>query len=529
MESKPVISALTPSQGPRVGGTRVVVAGENFADGCKIAVDGVEVPASFLSSTQLAFVTPPRATGGKVDVQVVLPGLTSEPSDESRFEYEASPAPSIVSISPRQGPLAGGIEVTLAGVHFVVGCRVSIGEVSVDSIFDAPIQLRVTIPPRTAPGSVDVKVVLPDGQSATLEGGFEYARSKPPKIERIDPKSGPAAGGTRVIVEGTDFADRVVIELDGVPLSSTREGPNKIAIVTPPRKEGGVAWLRIVNPDGQFDVFSEGFSYDAARPPPSILSLDPPRAIVGEGETRVAIVGRDFDESARVQIGGVDATIGACAREKIVVVAPERGPVGAVDVRVTNADGQSALLARGFTYQLPAPPVGVAGFRPPKGPVSGGTTVLVTGANFEEGCFVEIGGGRARATFDGKATLTFVTPPARLAGVAELRVVRPDGAIGVAPEGFRYEPVPPPKIVTMEPRQGSAAGGWKLQISGNGFAEGVVVLVRGTEAKTRRIDAETLEVVVPKTDEPGLADVEVRNPDRQSVVSQNAIDYFRAR
>jgi hypothetical protein len=35
--------------------------------------------------------------------------------------------------------------------------------------------------------------------------------------------------------------------------------------------------------------------------------------------------------------------------------------------------------------------------------------------------------------------------------------------------------------------------------------------------------------VVPKTGEPGFADVEVTNPDRQTVTAMNAINYLRAR
>ncbi len=526
MESAPVITVLTPAHGPLLGGTRVVVDGEGFADGCKIEIGGVETPASFLSSTQLAFVTPPRASSGSVDVRVVMPGVTSEPSS---FDYDVSPAPSIVSVSPKQGPLAGGTELTIAGVHPASGCRVGGGGVGAPVSYDAPIQIRALTPPRMAPGPVDVKVVLPDGQMATASNAFEYARAPSPKIVRLEPKRGPAVGGTPIEVEGTDLAERVVLELDGVPLAVTRVSVSKLQAVTPPKKGGGVAWVRVLNPDGQFDVLAEGFVYDAPKPPPTVLSVSPGRSIVGQPPPRVIITGRDFDAGCKVQIGGVEAAVLAHAADKLEVTAPERGPVGEVDVRVSGEDGQSAVLARGFAYVLPAPPVGVAGFRPARGPVSGGTTVVITGANFAEGCFVEIGAGRARATFDGKSTLTFVTPAARTPGTVQLRVVRPDGELGVAAEPFLYDPVPPPKVVSMEPRMGSAAGGGKLTINGSGFAEGATVLVRGVEAKTRRLAEDTLEVTVPKTDEVGLADVEVRNPDRQRVLLENAIDYLRAR
>ena len=528
----PTISSLEPDRGAMVGGTRVVLTGAGFAEGCRVRVGGAEVPASFHAADSLSFVTPPSVQAGSVEIRVVLPGLESEPSS---FEFEASPAPVIVSLSPKEGVLGGGTEVTIAGLHFVQGCRVEFGSaqfvaaegaqfVDAPVLFDAPIQIRVRAPAHLAPGVVDVRLIHPDGQTATLESAFTYLRPSPPRIERVAPQLGPALGGTAVEIAGAGLSESTRVELDGVVLTA-RHRDGALQIITPPRREGGSVYLRVVNADGQFDMRSEGFIYDAPRAPPVLMSIEPRRALANS-EARITLDGEAFDPDSRVEIGGQQARVEHGTERRLIVVAPARGAIGRVDVRVVNPDGQLHLTSQAFEYALPTPPPAIAGVAPLHGPVTGGTSVMIRGANFEDDLQVFFGELQVAATFDGVSALRLSTPAQREAGPVNVRVVRSDGESHTLEGGFRYDLLSPPVIHSVAPTRGPVTGGTRVQITGAEFCVNPATVVRvGKNVVTATsTGASTITLVMPPGDV-GAIDLHVHNPDGQSASRPRAFEY----
>lgn len=80
-----------------------------------------------------------------------------------------------------------------------------------------------------------------------------------------------------------------------------------------------------------------------------------------------------------------------------------------LDVVVTNPDGQSGTLAGGYTVTFPAP--AVVSVSPSSGPATGGTSVTVTGSNFQSGATVLFGSKPATNVVVVSATeITCVTP-----------------------------------------------------------------------------------------------------------------------
>ncbi len=83
------------------------------------------------------------------------------------------PAPSVSSVTPDHGPEAGGTMVTVAGANFQSGANVSFGGTpATQVIVSSPLILTARTPPGT--GKVDVKVLNPDTQAATLGNAFTY-------------------------------------------------------------------------------------------------------------------------------------------------------------------------------------------------------------------------------------------------------------------------------------------------------------------------------------------------------------------
>ncbi len=87
----------------------------------------------------------------------------------------------------------------------------------------------------------------------------------------------------------------------------------------------------------------------AAAPPPKISGVSPATGIAA-GSTSVVIKGDNFNQGAKVNLGGTSATVGVITKGSIAITTPAH-TVGAVDVEVVNADGQKDILRGGFTYQ----------------------------------------------------------------------------------------------------------------------------------------------------------------------------------
>jgi len=85
-----------------------------------------------------------------------------------------APAPTIASVSPQSGPLAGGTQVTIAGSSFQSAATVAFGTAPAPVVSNTPAQIVVTSPVSTAVGPITVTVQNQDGQKAQLVNGFSY-------------------------------------------------------------------------------------------------------------------------------------------------------------------------------------------------------------------------------------------------------------------------------------------------------------------------------------------------------------------
>lgn len=99
-----------------------------------------------------------------------LPPYTPEPLP--------APAPSIVSIAPNLGSTDGTTPLVVTGTGFQSRTTVTIGGITLGGRSDhrnvPGTVLYLESPPHTT-GAVDVVVTNPDGQAATLVGGYVYA------------------------------------------------------------------------------------------------------------------------------------------------------------------------------------------------------------------------------------------------------------------------------------------------------------------------------------------------------------------
>lgn len=88
--------------------------------------------------------------------------------------------PGVTDISPKEGSTQGGEEVTITGSGFVQETIVQFGTVPAAKTSVDSEKMKITaVTPVHAAGTVDVKVVNPGNQSATVSGAFTFVEPQP--------------------------------------------------------------------------------------------------------------------------------------------------------------------------------------------------------------------------------------------------------------------------------------------------------------------------------------------------------------
>ena len=172
LSTAPSISSLTPSSGPDAGGTSVTIIGENFTGATAVSIGTSTLLAgsfTVVDDTHITFTTPANSAG-IVDISVINPGGSAV--YPSGFTYFPAPAPTISSIVPNSGPVAGGTAVVITGTDFTGATTFTFGGTVATCTVDSATQITCTTPPHAA-GPVDVVVTTPSG-TATSTGGFTY-------------------------------------------------------------------------------------------------------------------------------------------------------------------------------------------------------------------------------------------------------------------------------------------------------------------------------------------------------------------
>lgn len=169
---------------------------------CEVPRGASEIDCAF------KFTITPSPGAGKPQIRLleILANATEDTPNRGTRTYKLSfdlrPAPTIVSVTPASGGLAGGTEVIIKGTGFLPGTYATLDDQPLlpdgGIIVDQETLCGYT-PPHPA-GRATLKVATPLGPNSTF---FEYVA--PPIIDVIEPQTGDPAGGTPVTIYGSDF------------------------------------------------------------------------------------------------------------------------------------------------------------------------------------------------------------------------------------------------------------------------------------------------------------------------------------
>lgn len=411
--SNPVISSITPGQGPSAGNQLVLIQGSDFrvtrdADGNitewpVVTFGGFEaavVKDNTLTQSQgksLKVYTPAHSGGGAVDVTIVNPDYAAYTKTKA-YTYVVS-KPTITSITP-------------------------------DNIANKKMATYKTIK-----GTGFLPLQTFQGQERRTEAFLRY------------PATGTAVREIH-ITDGTTsirISDTETQTVSNIEIISETE----IRLVLPALADSdpiGEWCLRLLNPDGGYvDKVIKYISVDPGDLPSVTLPLVPNQGTT-KGGTLVTINGARFQTGVKVSIGGKECpsvTRNDTGTQLIVETPP--GSAGPADVVVMNPDGGQVYLTGAFTYITPESEPTILKVTPNEGPAKGGTEVTITGTNFRDGVKVyfdttEITGVERDA--NNPTEILHLITPAHALGSVDVIVRNPDYGEACLNNGFTYKGAP---------------------------------------------------------------------------------------
>ncbi len=408
---------------PTAGGATVTLTGVNFgADDSRVVVvwNGTVLPTVALTvpHTALSFASLPgegdgvnltvtvggQASVGTVRIPFAAPRVSFLRLDKT-LDREASMDCSAVGADGRPTTSIGVLQravVVIRGVNFGLGNATVVTIRGVPCILRAPVedsQIVCQTPLCTGPVRLTVA-----GVPSRVEVAFSYnALTQPPRIFRVSPLVGPAAGGTRVTIIGDSFGDLAVVALverdaNGVLTGNRPEcvwrsmvgmGCNDTVIqcLSPALTTAGRSWDVSVTASGSLTVYVSTDMTESSRwafEAPVVEAVShvelPPQAPLG---ANITISGRNFGALVGVVTVGLRVLECPVWTDAAIVCAQPPGVGAKANLTVMAANG------------VPSPQVGNATqltFSPPAeltvepaavlSGTAGGGTLYVAGISF---------------------------------------------------------------------------------------------------------------------------------------------------
>lgn len=289
------------------------------------------------------------ATTGGGDVSVLIAAVEVTPAD-----------PTVTSAAPNSGTDQGGDAVTITGTGFRAGARVIIGtNIYRDGAAGGCVVVNsttITLTTLTSGiGATDVVVMDPTGVEGRDVGGFTFIPV--PLLNVPFPAIGASAGGTDMVLTGSNFLPGIDVRIDGISQTAvTVVDTNTVTVMTDAGIAGGPYMLEVENAAG--GTATSAFSY-VAQLDPNLATLSPATSKPGGGKL-VTLTGSNFTATSNVYFGvdpntGLGGTLGTglvfVDVNTIQIMSPAHAK-GQVAVMVEDTvTGQVSVLASSFTFK----------------------------------------------------------------------------------------------------------------------------------------------------------------------------------
>ena len=392
------VSGLSPSWGPRLGGTRLSIYGgalpNTHAIACRFELAGYlsnlsftpyVVSARWVSPALLECTSPPVLIVGEYQVSVSENG---QDFSQAFLKFEYAPLVRLQAVTPSKGSTAGGTEVYIVGDGFssraaqmnYLKCKFRHTAV-LANLYES--DELMCISPAADAGLVALEVTCNNVDFTASGLLYEFVALR---VLSVSPVQGPLDGGTVVTVRGLHFVppfrSKIWCEwagLPSMPLNATFasfQSSTAVECTTPLARHSQYATLRLRM--GVLTQDSVGFYfYDA----PSVMNVYP---VIGpmSGGTVIHVEGTSFTTETSCMIGTrlVLTTI-LLSSTQLSCVSPAQNSPGVQMLELTSNVADFSFDRMTFQY---IQPVQLRTISPRAGPVDGGTLVSVFGDHFDE-------------------------------------------------------------------------------------------------------------------------------------------------
>ncbi|NXY67879.1 PLXA1 protein, partial [Glareola pratincola] len=213
--TEPKITKLSPETGPRQGGTRLTITGENlglkFEDvrwGVRVGkVMCIPIESEYISAEQIVCeigdASPSKVHEARVEVCIRDCSPSYRATSPKSFTFVT---PTFSRVVPARGPLSGGTWIAIEGSHLNAGSNVSvtIGGRPCAFSWRSAREIRCRTPPGHTPGGSPILININRAELSNPEVKYNYTED--PTIQKIDPEWSINSGGTLLTVTGTNLA-----------------------------------------------------------------------------------------------------------------------------------------------------------------------------------------------------------------------------------------------------------------------------------------------------------------------------------
>jgi DNA-binding beta-propeller fold protein YncE len=492
----------------------LAVVGSSCIQRCGIAVDGSG--NVFVADTNNNAVKEILAAGGYTTVNTLGSGFNSPTgialdrngnvfvADNGNSVKEILLAPAVSAVTPSAGPTDGGNSVTISGTRLGNATAIAFGSAPATSFtVDSPTQITATVPAGTV-GTVDVTVTTPGGNSATSVAD-DYTYVAAPVVSAIASTAGPIAGGTAVIITGTNLTGATAVKFGTATAIFAVGSDTRITATAPPGAAATVD-VTVTTPGGPSAITAaDQYTYFAL---PTVSSVSSSAGSTSGGNT-VIITGTNLTGASAVGFGAAGATSFTVNSTTQITATAPAGVAGIVDVTVTTPGGTSATdAADGYTY-VAAP--SVSAISPTSGPTAGDTIVTITGNNLLDATAVKFGTTEATFFINGATQIT-ATAPAGTVGSVDVTVATSGGISATgAGDRFTYVAAAAPTVSAITPTGGTTAGGTAVTITGTNLT-GATAVKFGTNVATFFVNSATQITATAPAGAAGTVDITVTAP-----------------
>lgn len=289
----PTLSSINPTTvAAGSAGFTLTASGTNFASGSTILWDGISLPTTVSSSTQLTanVAAAQIATAGAVSVRVMKSDSTTSDaitltitggSGTGSFRLDSISPSAVAAGSP-------AFTLTAAGAGFVSGASITLNGTAITTAFDSATQLHATIPAANvaSAGSVTVGVTNPDKSTTNtlplmvIAGGLGPA----PTLTSISPNTSPAGITSPITLSatGTNFVSGSKVLWNGQAMATTFVSATQLTATIPasqfnipasffdPVTGAATVEVFVLNPDS---TVSNELPFTITQPPSTAPSL----------------------------------------------------------------------------------------------------------------------------------------------------------------------------------------------------------------------------------------------------------------